>query len=167
VNIATLLIALGYIAIIAVLAQVIYTDFFYYRIRNWSVLAILVAWAVVAAPDRFAHAQMDLLIAAILFALAFGFWAFHMVGAGDAKLLGACGLVVGFDDAVTFAVLILGFSIAFIAILRLLANVLLLPVAVDARLIEIAETKKIPYGVPIALAAICIIGPRIAALTGV
>jgi prepilin peptidase CpaA len=161
-TLSALPVALAYVAMIAVLAQVIYSDFFHYRIGNRSVLAILAAWAIVAASYRFAHVQFDLLIAAILFAFAFGFWVFRMIGAGDVKLLGACGLVVGFADAATFAVLILGFSIVFIAILRILTKVLLLPVAVGARVIEIAETKKIPYGVPIALAAICIIGSRLA-----
>jgi len=160
-NLSVLPIAVAYLTMIGVLAQVIYSDFFLYKIRNWSVFAIIAAWAVVAASYRFDHLPRDLLVAGALFALAFGFWFFGLIGAGDAKLLGACALAVGFDDAFTFTLLLLAFSIAFIAFLRVVTKVLLLPIAVGARLIEIVEKKKIPYGVPIALAAMCIVITRL------
>jgi hypothetical protein len=41
---------------------------------------------------------------------------------------------------------------------------LFLPIAIGARLIEIVEKKKIPYGVPIALAAMFIVIARLVAL---
>src|SRR5262249_18481433 len=116
---------------------------------------------VVSASYGFAQSPQDVLVAALVFALAFGFWLLRLIGAGDAKLLGACVLAVGFADAFEFTALLLGFSVLFLVFLLLASKALQLPITVSARLIEIAGRRRVPYGVPISLAAMTIMGVRL------
>ena len=162
----TIPVVVAYAATIVALLHVVYSDLVLYKIRNWSVLVILAAWLVVRVADGFAHLPGDLLVGGIVFALAFAFWAFRLIGAGDAKLLGACALTIGYDDAFLFSLLLLAMSAIFIVAVRTLSTIPQLPLVVSARLIEIAGTRRIPYGVPIALATLTITGLRLGRLLG-
>jgi prepilin peptidase CpaA len=103
----------------------------------------------------------DLLTGGLLFAFTFPFWLGRLIGAGDVKLLAVSGFIVGIDDVLELAVLTLGFSIVSIVVIGYGRYLLLLPAAFNRRLETILKQGRIPYGVPVSLAAICIVGAKL------
>jgi Flp pilus assembly protein protease CpaA len=105
---------------------------------------------------------IDLAIGATLFLVTFVIWlTTRALGAGDVKLIGVTGAIVGAQDAFLFAVLLMVFSLVFVASMYLLRRIQFLPIAFSNRLIEMTRQRRVPYGVPIALAAGMIIAKRL------
>ena len=102
-----------YALLVTVYAYIVYTDFYYLRISNAAVGALALIFVPIAITTNFASAGFDLALAAALFVVTFVFWLLRLMGAGDVKLISATALVVGFNDAMLFAVLLLIFQLAF------------------------------------------------------
>lgn len=154
----TLWLCLGFLAVIA------WRDFLTYRISNRDVL-IFLALVILLLLLRWmqgleADIPADLLAGTLLFALGFVMWLAGAMGAGDVKLYFPLGVLVGWALLPVYVVFLL------------LASVLMLGAVwwgrrfprehgrVRARLTEIALAGKVPYGVPMALAAILTVLPR-------
>ncbi len=127
----------------------------------------MVSVILVAAFPAFALLQLDGLatahhlgVALIVFVVAFVFYALAWMGAGDVKLMSAVSLWIGPGIILEFVVLMAmsGAGIA-IGILVLRKYV---PVwrgwighwPIVGRLLDIAESGKVPYGIPIGIAAL-------------
>lgn len=144
---ALVLVTLGVLAYIAV------QDLRFARIRNEAVLVLIALWVALAALEGFANVGSSLAAGALLLLVGFGAWMLKVMGAGDAKLLFAGGLLIGFTSTLQFSILlviatilsVIAFSLARMAPFAL-------PPALAARLDVIVNTRRIPAAVPISLA---------------
>lgn len=154
--------------LVLIYLYVAYTDFTRWKITNIAVLALLSCGTVLQLFVSFDGLIPALLSGALFFLIAFPFWLLRMTGAGDVKLLGATGFVIGFDDALELAVLMLASSLLFLAVISIVRRyILLVPVALSRSFSEILQRGKVPYGVPISLAAVTLLCLRILAWSGV
>jgi Flp pilus assembly protein protease CpaA len=145
------------VAGIAVLLRICWTDFFYLKIWNRDLLVlagVTAAYLAVAWPDDLV---LRLALGAILFTLSFVFWLFGSLGAGDVKLFGVVGCLIPPSQAILFVALILVFALAIILILRRADSLRYVPQLAGRRVLELAGTGRVPYGVPIALAGVALI----------
>lgn len=149
------------LCLIGLYAYVACTDFSRLKIANSAVVAIAVTAAAVWAVNGITQLGVSLLVGVILFAITFPFWLLGAVGAGDVKLLAASGIAVGLADVVAFAALILLYSVLLLVGISYGRQLFLFPVAITRRFQAFLDDGRIPYGVPIALAAITTIGPRV------
>ncbi|MGH6907410.1 MAG: A24 family peptidase [Aestuariivirga sp.] len=78
-----------------------------FRIPNWLTILITVAFFPMALATAMPLAALGLHVATGLglFAVGFALFSFGLFGGGDAKLLAATGLWLGWPDCVTFLVL--------------------------------------------------------------
>ncbi len=86
-------------------------DFLFYRIPNWVVLFIIVAFFIKTLAMIFMGAPLQILVEpSITFAIAlivgFALYAFGVLGAGDAKLLAACSLWMAEINSLQFIALV-------------------------------------------------------------
>lgn len=149
------------LATLPVLAHICWTDFFHLKIYNRDVLVLLalaVAYLALARPD---DVLLRIGLGALLFAVAFVFWLFGKAGAGDAKLLGVTGLLIPPEGALLFAILILVFTLGFHLLCSHAETIRFLPLTAGRRMMELLSARRLPYGVPIAFAAIALVVPRI------
>jgi len=124
------------------------------RIPNWTVLAIaalFVPWALVT------HAPLlsSLGAALIVFLVSCGLYAFGILGAGDSKLLTAVALFVGISQLPRFLVLV-----AVVGGVIALVSLMTRPTRAMVMLHMRGKGdfgRGIPYGVAIAVGAICIV----------
>jgi len=145
---AGIIIILGYIAI---------SDFNTQKIRNRHLVFLLMGSLALCAIRLWAGETMwsvlqEAAVAAGLFLVLFVFWMFGKLGAGDVKLLVIVPLIVGIDGSMTFAVGLLVFT----SIIYMLTK---FPILVPQRwfktyLLGLGKTGRIPFGVPISLAAV-------------
>ncbi|MBC7132082.1 MAG: prepilin peptidase [Roseovarius sp.] len=133
-------------------ASLAVVDFRTLRIRNRHVLGMMVL-AVAALALRSRDVLLpDLAAGLLLFALGFVFWWLRMMGAGDAKLYLPLGVLVGWSGLAVFALLLLPVSLLVLVVIRTGGR--WLPRGrVTERLEILSQTRRIPYGVPMALAA--------------
>ncbi len=138
-------------------------DFTTWKIRNWTVLALIGLHAVLAlvrvagASDPPAAIQGfygDLAAGLLLFVLGFLLWACRMLGAGDAKLFFPIGLFVGMNYLFAFGVGLAAGAILVAMALRFPTPPLFQGWAVMDRIEEIRATGKVPYGIIMAGAAL-------------
>ena len=142
-----------------ILLRICWTDFFHLKIWNRDLLALFgvtMAYLVVARPDDLG---LRLGLAAILFSVSFVFWLLHTLGAGDVKLFAAAGLLIDPTDAFGFVVLILVFVAAILIVDRGTVVLRFVPQVAGRRVLELVDTGRVPYGVPIALATIASLAP--------
>lgn len=139
----------------AFLLFIAWQDFLTLKIRNPYVL-IMIGLYVVYALVRWEPIQEDLIAGAVLFIMAFIFWLFGLVGAGDAKLYFPVGLFLSITGLVPYLVLLLVFSVVVLIVVRFGARMATGATLVGARLIELKEEGRIPYSVPMALATIVV-----------
>ncbi|WJI42662.1 pilus assembly protein CpaA [Mesorhizobium sp. C120A] len=143
-------------------------DFLAWKIRNWTVLALvadyallaLIRWAnpsgvgILAGVDGDSPLQGDLAAGLLLLTIGFVLWALRMLGAGDAKLFFPIGLFVGLHYLFSFAV-----GLAAGGVVVSLALQFPVPLQFQAwralsRIEEIRKSRKVPYGVIMATAAL-------------
>ncbi len=139
---------------LAGMAWIAVDDFRNLKIRNRDVLILTAIAAVIVATDPSGAWKSSLVVAAVLFALGFLLWAAKLVGAGDAKFYFPLGLIVGWSGVSIYVVLLLVASVVFLIVLRMEAGKPPGGGAFRRRLADIAEKRRIPYGVPMAIAAI-------------
>jgi prepilin peptidase CpaA len=142
---------------IALLAKIAVTDFRIQKIRNADLAPLLaIALAVMALeylrqPDL-ARTLTAAAIAAVLFLVLIAFWLLGKVGAGDVKLLTIIPMLVGVEGSGPF-------MIALLLATALAAAVMKYPVLLPERLFRsyvttLAQSGRVPFGVPIGSAAI-------------
>jgi prepilin peptidase CpaA len=97
-------------ATVAVLLYVGFTDFLTFKIRNDALLLLLVLYVLFAIVDRSrTEVLVNVILAAVLFAVLAWLYAQGSVGGGDVKLLTVAALWVGTGCALPFSVLFLLF----------------------------------------------------------
>ncbi|MER8745984.1 pilus assembly protein CpaA [Mesorhizobium sp. M1004] len=143
-------------------------DFKAWKIRNWTVLALvadyallaLILWAgppgagILAGTDSASPLLGDLAAGMLLLTIGFVLWALRLLGAGDAKLFFPIGLFVGLNHLFSFAV-----GLAAGGIVVSLALQFPVPLQYQAwlalsRIEEIRKSRKVPYGIIMAAAAL-------------
>jgi prepilin peptidase CpaA len=144
-------------AAILMLARIAYVDFLTLRIRNEHVLALFAVALAILVFDYMQSkdiARAGILVAAsaLVFILLVIFWMLRKVGAGDVKLLAIMPLLVGLNSSITFV-------LALLVLTLLIYGAMKFPMLLPAQLYRVQldamrRDGKIPFGVPIALAAI-------------
>ncbi|WP_042775498.1 prepilin peptidase [Sinorhizobium fredii] len=149
-----------------------WSDFRLWKIPNPIVLALIAVYALHAALQLLAAEDVgaalfsssgiagDIGAGLLLFTLGFGLWSFKLFGAGDAKLFLPIGLFIGWHGMLPFAIFLLIGGIAALLILKLPMPLQLAHFSVAVRLEEIRTTRKIPYGVIMVAAALCVTALR-------
>jgi len=137
------------------------SDLLTMRIANWLVLLLAAGYFAFAfwAQLSWSEIGMSVAAAAIVFAIAFAFFAFGWIGGGDAKLFAAVALWLGFADMMTYALVasICGGALT-LAILLLRQWPLPALLARQAWLLRLHdEHSGIPYGVALAAGAFFIL----------
>ena len=89
----------------------------------------------------------DITAAVFLFLIGFCLWMLRMLGAGDAKLLFPIGLFTGWDYMLPFAMGLIALGTIALAVLKLPLPAGREQSKIRARVREIRETGRIPYGV--------------------
>jgi prepilin peptidase CpaA len=144
-------------AAILMLARIAYLDFVTLKIRNNHVLALLAVALAILVFDYMqskdvARAGILVGVSAVVFILLVVFWMLKKVGAGDVKLFAIMPLLVGLTSSVTFVLVLLVLTLLIYAAMRF---PILLPERLYRAQIEaMRRDGRIPFGVPISLAAI-------------
>jgi prepilin peptidase CpaA len=141
------------LSVLLVIASV--SDIRHRRIPNWSVLAIgglFAPWAIFVSTASVLSSLAAGLVALMIGVILYGF---RVVGAGDSKLLAVVALFAGMDHLLQLLVLIalVGGVIALISMIsRPTRAMVMLHMRGKGEF-----GRGIPYGVAIAVAAICIV----------
>lgn len=143
---------LYYTAILLLLAHCAWTDITTFKIRNNSVLAILAVVIVFWITGMREFQPVDLVLAAAIFAASLGLWLLGKMGGGDVKLLAATVLALGSQPAMIFGVGLLACALLWLGLLRYWL-VVDYYIPFPAQLERAMATRRVPYGVCIALAA--------------
>ena len=143
------------------IAYAMWTDATTLTIPNW--VSIILVFAFIA----FAIMNLDVTtalwhvgIAAIVFVVTFFFYALGWMGAGDVKFVSATSIWMGQALILDYVlnVALLGAAAAiFLIVVRVFADQWrgwAAQVGLIARVIELAESRKVPYGLPIGAAAL-------------
>lgn len=159
--------AAGLAAAVVLLLVAAWQDFTTWKIRNWTVLSLVAAYALVAlgrwlAPgvggvldtlDAGSPLAGDLAAGALLFAIGVVLWLLRLLGAGDAKLFLPIGLFVGLSHLLPFALALIAGAIVAAVALRFPVPLHYQTWPVLFRIDEIRKTGKVPYGVIMVAAA--------------
>ena len=136
------------------------SDYFTFRIPNWinALIAVsIIPFAVFSAmpPDIFAWHVVAGLIA---FVLGFGLFALNLIGGGDAKMIAACGLWIGWDALLEFgfATVLAGGVLALVIKLWSLFGSRSNVAAVGWAKNYFSKKPKLPYGIAIAAGGIMV-----------
>jgi prepilin peptidase CpaA len=143
------------------MAWIAWHDFRTLRIRNTHVVALSLGAALLLLPGVSDFGFANLLPAVLLFVLGVVFWLFRMMGAGDAKLFFPVGLIVGLAGAALFAIALLPASLLTLAAIWAGARGWLGQGYIGRRLKELRRLGGVPYAVPIFLAALVAVLPRL------
>ncbi|MDX8496403.1 prepilin peptidase [Mesorhizobium sp. VK22B] len=143
---------------VPLLGRVAWVDFSTQKIANRDVLMLLCLG--LGAQQLFSvqtGSWWDMGLSAIaglaLFVLLFPFWVLRKVGAGDVKLIVVTPFLTGGTDLVVFSLLLLLFALITAAVVK---NPFMLPQGAFRLYAEHLDRKGVvPFGVPIAIAAIC------------
>lgn len=142
---------------VLMLARIGVSDFLTQRIRNdhmWQLFAVAIATLLITYTgnrDAFA-AGLALAMSIVLFVILLAFWLLGKVGAGDVKLLATVPLLLGYGGSVPFIMALLVFTFVVYFIMKF-------PIILPQRWFRgyvqsIAASGRVPFGVPIAAAAI-------------
>jgi prepilin peptidase CpaA len=161
-TIETIGLSAGMVLILAAAWQ----DFRNWKIPNATVAAAVAAWGVLAL-GRWAAEPAGVLAdlapsplpgelagGAVLFVAGFLLWAFKLLGAGDAKLMLPVGLFVGMAHLPLFALVLFVGGVVVMLLLRFPVPLQFQAWQPMLRIEEIRRTRKVPYGVLIALATV-------------
>ena len=139
---------------LAGMAWIAIDDFRNLKIRNRDVMLLTLVAAVIVATDPSGAWKSSLLVGTVLFVMGFLLWMAKLIGAGDAKFYFPLGLIAGWSGIGIYVIMLFLTSVIFLIVLRVEASRPPGGGAVRRRLAEIAEKRRVPYGVPMALAAI-------------
>jgi prepilin peptidase CpaA len=145
---------------IPLLARIGWLDFTTQKISNRDVLLLLCLGAgglllLSLQSGSWWNMGLSAFAGLLLFVALFPFWALRKIGAGDVKLIAVVPFLIGGTDLVVFSVLLLVFALATAAIVK---NPFMLPAGAFRLIVQHLDRKGVvPFGVPIAIAAICTI----------
>lgn len=145
----------------ALLARIAWLDFRTMRIRNSDVIVLIAAALALWASLTGGRDWWDVAAGGFLFVLGFTLWMLRMMGGGDAKLFLPLGIMIGWDQLIVFGLALLPASLLSLLVLRALRGALPVTAPLALRAQEIARTRGIPYAVPLFLAALPAILPRL------
>ncbi|RJT27349.1 prepilin peptidase [Mesorhizobium waimense] len=143
---------------IPLLARIAWLDFTTQKISNSNVLLLLCLGAgslllVAVQSGSWWDMGLSALAGLLLFVVLFPFWVLRKVGAGDVKLMAVIPFLTGGTGLVVFSLLLLVFAVATAVMVK---NPFMLPEGAFRLLVQHLDRKGVvPFGVPIALAAIC------------
>ncbi|MER9367820.1 prepilin peptidase [Mesorhizobium sp. M0518] len=143
---------------IPLLARIAWLDFKTQKISNRDVLLLLCLGAgglLLLSLQSGSWWDMGLSASAglLLFVALLPFWVLRKIGAGDVKLLAVVPFLISGGALAVFSVLLLVFALATAAIVK---NPFMLPAGAFRLVVQHLDRKGVvPFGVPIALAAIC------------
>ncbi len=141
---------------------VAWEDFRKFRVRNVSVLTLLVLYGIYATARGDTQAILfDLYGGLLLFTLGVVFWFAKMMGAGDAKLFFAIGCWVSLQNLFGWSILLLLCSVVLYILVRVPFPLAVRHIAVVGRLDELRRGKEVPYAVPISVATIITLFPNV------
>ena len=139
------------------------SDITIYRIRNNLVLTLLVGYAVLAPVVGFTHQEMlrSLAAAGVVLLFTFALFAVGWIGGGDAKLASVTTLWLGADKAPSYLLFLMLLG-GVLAVLVYLFRALPLSQRVAntawvAQLRASDKGNKLPYGVAITMAGLCVL----------
>lgn len=149
---------------IPLLARIAWLDFTTQRISNREVLLLLCLG--LGSLQLFAvhtgswwDMGLSVLGGLLLFIALFPFWILRKIGAGDVKLMAAMPFLIGGDGLIVFTLLLLVFAIATAVLVK---NPFMLPAGAFRLYVQHMDRKGVvPFGVPIAGAAVCAIAFQI------
>ena len=141
--------------------RIAWLDFQTMRIRNSDVIVLLGVALSLWASLTGARDFWDLAAGGLLFVLGFTFWYFRLMGGGDAKLFLPLGILVGWNGLAVFGLMLLPASIASLMLLRAFRTYLPLTSVLAIRAHEIASQRGMPYAVPLLLASVPAMIPRL------
>ena len=112
---------------------------------------------------------MNVFYGLAVFIFFFVFWQLGWVGGGDVKFVSAISLFMGLDHVLLFVILMSAISLVMVFVLKSLPNIYLQiikrsPPAIILNLISKVEQRKIPYGLPAAIAALILIPSVVASI---
>ena len=143
---------------IPLLVRIARLDFTTQRISNRDVLLLLClglgALELVAVQaGSWWEMGLSVLGGLLLFVALFPFWVLRKVGAGDVKLMSVIPFLIGQDGLIVFTLLLLVFAVAIVVLVK---NPFMLPAGAFRLYVQHMDRKGVvPFGVPIAAAAIC------------
>ncbi|MBJ3763661.1 prepilin peptidase [Maribius pontilimi] len=154
-----------YLALLAQLASIVllvwiaWRDIRTFTISNQLVLAFLLLYLPAQGFLGFPTLWQDLMAGGLLFVIGFMMWMLGVLGAGDSKLMLPLGLHLGYMGLAPFVVFLMVFSILFYLIITVSAF------AGAERgafgwLAELKRSGRVPYGLPLAVAAVPVMALR-------
>ncbi|RYE08923.1 MAG: peptidase [Hyphomicrobiales bacterium] len=136
------------------------SDLLTMRIANWLVLTVAGTYFVLAFFAQLPLEEIGLSVAAaaVVLAVAFAFFAFGWIGGGDAKLVAATALWVGFGLMLQFLVYAALLGGALTMIILSFRNYSLPPFLMGHKWLDRLHDKKkgVPYGIALAAAGILV-----------
>ena len=163
-----------YISLLALILAIIFFlfvawyDFKNWKIKNRSVLILILIFIIHAFSAKLGEGSLGILVdpifslfaGVILFSIGFVLWIFKMLGAGDAKLLFPIGLFISWESLVPFSVGLIIVGVVLFLLLKFPLPVVIKTTFIGMRLDEIRATKKIPYAVVMVIPTIFLIYVR-------
>ena len=141
-----------YIAM-ATLVAVAWNDVRELKIRNFTVIVLILLYVIHILFMRLHGLPGDLMAGILLFLIGLGMWLVGGMGAGDAKLMFVIGLFTGYFALPIFAILLLLVSIV-LFMLILIAAKTGRTTGVLGRLARMRREGHVPYAVPLVIAAL-------------
>lgn len=146
-----------------------FSDLLTMRIANWLVLLVVAAYIVLAFFVQLSWNDIGMAAAAaaIVLAISFAFFAFGWIGGGDAKLVSATMLWVGFGLMLQYLIYAALLGGALTLIILALRRYPLPPQLARYKWLERLHDSKtgVPYGITLAIAAL-LVYPQTAIFTG-
>lgn len=146
-----------------------FSDLLTMRIANWLVLLVVAAYAVLAFYVHLSWNDIGMAAAAaaIVLAISFAFFAFGWIGGGDAKLVSATMLWVGFGLMLQYLIYAALLGGGLTLIILALRRYPLPPQLARYKWLERLHDSKtgVPYGITLAIAAL-LVYPQTAIFTG-
>lgn len=144
-------------ASVAVLVRVCWTDFDRLKIYNRDVVTLLVLFVLLLFVAQPSDSGLRVGLGFILFMIGMVFWMAGRLGAGDVKLLGVSGLAVPAGNATLYTAVLLGCTLLLLASYRLREYISFVLPSVGSRLGELADSRRVPYGIPIGAATVLVL----------
>ena len=160
---------MGLLSLISVAAQcaaillmvwVAWYDVRHYAIRNKIVLAMLALYLVAQGALFFPNWRPDLVAGGILFGIGLVMWLMRGLGAGDAKLMFPLGLHLSYVGLLPFSFLLLIVSVLLFVAIQL-AFRLGATSGLGGWLARMKTSRRVPYGLVLAVAAIPVLTLRV------
>ncbi|MER8595902.1 prepilin peptidase [Mesorhizobium sp. M1182] len=149
---------------VPLLARIAWLDFTTQKISNRDVLLLLcLGLGSLQVMSILSGSWWDMGLSAVagllLFVALFLLWAMRKVGAGDVKLMAVVSFLIGGSGLLVFSVLLLVFALATALVVK---NPLMLPEGAFRVYVQHLDRKGVvPFGVPISIAAICMLALQI------